>query len=72
MYTLLVILVVLLAAFMIGIVLIQESKGGGLALTFSDYKRIIGVRKSTSVVERTTWILAGMIILICVVCSYVV
>ena len=72
MYTLLVILVVLLAAFMIGIVLIQESKGGGLASTFSDYKRIIGVRKSTSVVERTTWILAGMIVLICVVCSYVV
>lgn len=72
MYTLLVILIVQLAALMIGIVLIQESKGGGLASTFSDYKRIIGVRKSTSVVERTTWILAGMIILICVVCSYVV
>lgn len=72
MYTLLVILIVQLAALMIGIVLIQESKGGGLASTFSDYKRIIGVRKSTSIVERTTWILAGMIILICVVCSYVV
>ena len=72
MYTLLVIMVVLLSVLMIGIVLIQESKGGGLASTFSDYKRIIGVRKSASVVERTTWILAGMIVLICVVCSYVV
>lgn len=72
MYTLLVIMVVLLAVLMIGIVLIQESKGGGLASTFSDYKRIIGVRKSASVVERITWILAGMIVLICVVCSYVV
>ena len=72
MYTLLVIMVVLLAVLMIGIVLIQESKGGGLASAFSDYKRIIGVRKSASVVERTTWILAGMIVLICVVCSYVV
>lgn len=72
MYTLLVIMVVLLAVLMIGIVLIQESKGGGLASTFSDYKRITGVRKSTSVVERTTWILAEMIVLICVVCSYVV
>lgn len=72
MYTLLVIMVVLLAVLMIGIVLIQESKGGGFASTFSDYKRIIGVRKSASVVERTTWILAGMIVLICVVCSYVV
>lgn len=72
MYTLLVVLAVLLAAFMIGIVLIQESKGGGLASTFSDYERIIGVSKSASVVERTTWILAGIIVLICVVCSYVV
>ena len=72
MYILLVILVVLLAALMIGVVLIQESKGGGLSSTFSDYKRIIGVSKSASVVERTTWILAGIIVLICVVCSYVV
>ena len=71
MYTSIVILIVLASILMCLIVLIQESKGGGLSSTFSDYKRIIGVRKSASVVERTTWILAGMIVLICVLCSYV-
>ena len=35
MYTLFVILIVIAALLMIGIVLIQESKGGGLASQFS-------------------------------------
>ena len=47
MYTLLVILIVIAAVLMIGIVLIQESKGGGLASNFSTYNQIGGVRKTT-------------------------
>ena len=57
---------------MIGIVLIQESKGGGLASQFADIKRHAGVRKTTDLVERTTWILAGIMVVICVACSYVI
>ena len=72
MYTLLAILAVVFAVFMIGIVLIQESKGGGLASMYMDYKRLLGVRRSTSFVEWTTWILAGIIVLICVISSYVI
>ena len=44
MYTLFVILIVVAALLMIGIVLIQESKGGGLASQFSGYNQIGGVR----------------------------
>ncbi len=46
LYTLFVILIVIAAILMIGIVLIQESKGGGLASNFSSSNQIMGVRKT--------------------------
>lgn len=51
MYTLFVILIVIAAILMIGIVLIQESKGGGLSSSFANYNQIGGVRKTTDFVE---------------------
>ena len=72
MYTLLVILIVLTALLMVGIVLIQESKGGGLSSQFADIKKHAGVCKTTDLVERTTWILAGIMVVISIACSYVI
>lgn len=71
MYTLFVILIVLAALLMIGIVLIQESKGGGLASNFSSSNQIMGVRKTTDFVEKTTWGLAITMVIFSVVCAYV-
>ena len=71
MYTLLVILIVIAAVLMIGIVLIQESKGGGLASNFSTYNQIGGVRKTTDFIEKTTWGLAVAMVVISIACAYV-
>ena len=71
MYTLFVILIVLASFCMIGIVLIQESKGGGLASQFSGYNQIGGVRKTTDFIEKTTWGLAACMVIISVLCAYV-
>ena len=71
MYTLLVILIVIAALLMIGIVLIQESKGGGLASQFSGYNQIGGVRKTTDFIEKTTWGLAAAMVILSVFCAYV-
>lgn len=71
MYTFFVILIVLAALLMIGIVLIQESKGGGLASQFSGYNQIGGVRKTTDFIEKTTWGLAACMVIISVLCAYV-
>lgn len=71
MYTLFVILIVLAALLMIGIVLIQESKGGGLASNFSSSNQIMGVRKTTDFVEKATWGLAISMVLFSIVCAYV-
>ena len=71
MYTLFVVLIVLVALLMIFIVLIQESKGGGLASNFSSSNSIMGVRKTTDVIEKFTWGLAAAMVVISVACAYV-
>ena len=71
MYTLFVVLIVVAALLMIGIVLIQESKGGGLASQFSGYNQIGGVRKTTDFIEKTTWGLAAAMVVLSVLCAYV-
>ena len=50
-YNFFVILIVVAALLMIGIVLIQESKGGGLASNFSSSNAFMGVRKTTDFIE---------------------
>lgn len=71
MYTLFVILIVLASLCMIGIVLIQESKGGGLASAFGSANSVMGVRQTTNFVEKTTWGLAIAMVVISIVCAYV-
>ena len=66
MYTLFVILIVIVALFMIGIVLIQESKGGGLSTGFSSGNAMLGVRKTTDFIEKTTWGLAAAMVVLSV------
>jgi len=71
LYTLFVILIVIAAVLMIGIVLIQESKGGGLSTSFAQYNQIGGVRKTTDFIEKATWGLAAAMVIISVVCAWV-
>ena len=70
MYTLFVILIVIAAILMIGIVLIQESKGGGLSSGFSSGNQIMGVRKTTDFVEKTTWALAAFMVVVSIACAW--
>ena len=71
MYTLLIILIVLAALLMIGIVLIQESKGGGLASGFASANSLVGVRQITNFIEKATWTLAAAMVVISIACAYV-
>lgn len=67
MYSLIIVLVILASILMCGIVLIQESKGGGLASSFSSSNQIMGVRKTTDFLEKTTWILAVAMVVLSIV-----
>ena len=54
MYLLITILMLVASVLMCGIVLIQNSKGGGLASGFSSSNAIMGVRKTTDFLEKAT------------------
>ena len=64
MYIFITILILLASILMILIVLVQKSKGGGLASGFSSSNQIMGVRKTTDFLEKTTWVLAGTMIVL--------
>ena len=70
MYTLFIVLICLASLLMIFIVLIQESKGGGLASNFSSTNAIMGVRKTTDFIEKATWGLAAAMVVFSVICAY--
>ena len=72
MYIFLSILIVIASLLLIGAVLIQKSKGGGLASGFASSNQIMGVRKTADFLEKTTWTLAALMVIISVVSAYTI
>lgn len=70
MYLLSVVLIVIASILMCFIVLIQNSKGGGLASGFASSNQIMGVRKTTDFLEKATWSLAAFMVVISIVATY--
>ena len=58
MFKLFIILAIIVAVLLILIVLMQNSKGGGLSSQFggSGAQQIIGVKKTTDILEKATWV----------------
>lgn len=69
-FVILVCLIVVAAVLMCFIVLIQNSKGGGLAAGFASSNQIMGVRKTTDVLEKATWGLAAFMVVVSVISAY--
>lgn len=67
MYVFISILILIASILLILIVLIQNSKGGGLASGFSSSNQIMGVRKTTDFLEKATWTLAGTVVALSIV-----
>ena len=67
MYVFISILILIASILLILIVLIQNSKGGGLASGFSSSNQIMGVRKTTDFLEKATWTLAGVVVVLSIV-----
>ena len=51
MYIILAILIAIASIMLVGVILIQKSKGGGLAANVNNYNQFMGVRKTTDFVE---------------------
>ena len=72
MYIFLCILIVLASILMIGAVLIQKSKGGGLASDYASGNQYMGYRKTTDFIEKATWSLAVFICVLSICASFAV
>jgi len=57
-YILVSVLILIACVLLILVVLVQNSKGGGLAANFGSTGQIMGVRKTADFLEKATWYLA--------------
>ena len=64
MLTFLVVVIILASLLLAFIVLIQNSKGGGLASNFAGQNQVLGVRKTTDFLEKATWTVAALIMIL--------
>lgn len=62
--TFLYILGIIAAILLILVILIQNPKGGGLASNFSSSNSVLGVQKTTEIIEKMTWGLAAVILVV--------
>lgn len=58
------ILILIVCILLVLIVLVQNSKGGGLASGFASNNQIMGVRKTSDFLEKATWGLAGLLLVL--------
>jgi preprotein translocase subunit SecG len=63
------VLVIIACFLQILIVLVQNSKGGGLAANFTSAGQTMGIRKTADFLEKSTWTLAAAILILCVVAT---
>ena len=66
MYTFISVLIFIVCFLVVLLVLVQNSKGGGLASSFSSSNQVMGVRKTTDFLEKGTWILAASLVILCI------
>lgn len=69
MYTVLVTICAIISVFLIIIVLMQSSKGGGLAGTFggAGMGTVFGTRRTADFLSRATWWLGGILALLTII-----
>ena len=64
LFSLISVLIIVVGILLTLIVLVQNSKGGGLASNFSGSNQVMGVRKTTDFLEKATWSLGAALILL--------
>ena len=62
MYVFLTILIVIAAILLTLLVLVQNSKGGGLAAGFASGNQVMGAPKTADFLEKATWTLVALIV----------
>lgn len=66
------VLILITCVLLILVVLVQNSKGGGLASNFAGSNQFMGVRKTADFLEKTTWTLAITLLILSMVSIFVI
>jgi preprotein translocase subunit SecG len=66
------VLILIVCVLLTLVVLVQNSKGGGLASNFSSSNQIMGVRKTADFLEKATWTLAVALLLLSMASIFVI
>ena len=69
MYTVVVIAILIVSVFLGLIVLVQNSKGGGLVSNFGGANQMMGVRQTTDFLEKATWTMGAILVVLCLISS---
>lgn len=65
-------LILIASCLLILVVLVQNSKGGGLASNFAGSNQIMGVKKTTDFLEKATWTLAIALLVLSLTTAFVI
>ena len=66
------VIIVIASVLLTLVVLVQNSKGGGLAANFAAGNTTFGVRQTADFLEKTTWVLAGTVLALCIIATFVI
>ena len=72
LYILISVLILMVSALIILVVLVQNSKGGGLASNFASSNQYMGVRKTADFLEKATWSLAVALLVLSLASIFVI
>lgn len=71
-YILISVLILITCILLVLVVLVQNSKGGGLASNFSSSNQYMGVRKTADFLEKSTWTLAVVLLFLSLFSIFVI
>ncbi len=68
MISTLAVMIACVSILLIAAILIQNPKGGGIDPTFGGQaQQLFGAARSTDFIEKATWVLAGVLVVFCVI-----
>jgi len=66
------VLILIVCILLVLVVIVQNSKGGGLASNFSSSNQIMGVRKTADFLEKATWTLSIVLLILSMISIFVI
>lgn len=71
-YVAIIVFVLIISVLLVCVVLVQNSKGGGLLSGLGSANQIAGVQKTTDFIEKLTWSLWGALVVLAVLATHFV